>query len=146
MAFINEFASEEDIKKYQLKELWLGGHLNYKEYPESFRLHWVRDSERDAFLMFVGGGNREQLEVFATLYFKGEYFSVELIKKVSGSNEADTGKWQIVWKVVSIDRKALTAKPVELIGLLKEALLTYGYRGVHKQLPNAKLDIVLEGM
>ena len=148
MTFKNEFVSEDDIKKFDLKKMWLGCHLNYEEYPEYLRMSWTRDHDQNAFLMFVGGGGREQPELLAAFYFKKNFYFVEVIKtfaKIDPNIDFESlGNGELIWKILSVDRKPPSIAQSEMIESLKKALISYGHLGVHKQLPGIKIIVVVE--
>ena len=89
MAFVNEFVSDEDIKKYKLERLWLGFHPGDQEVPSVYRFHWTVDRERDAFFMIVGGGGREDDATICVLYWKGEYNDARISIAPGGGRSFD---------------------------------------------------------
>ena len=60
MAFVNEFASDEDIEKYNLYEIWDKYHpLRRGKYYLGQRPWFTIDRGRNIFFMLIGGGGRE---------------------------------------------------------------------------------------
>ncbi len=58
MAFVNEYVSEEDIRKYDLVTLRLQYNPVWKKegkLPYNYQFTWTIDRERDIFLISVGG-------------------------------------------------------------------------------------------
>ena len=60
MTFVNEYASEEDIKKYNLEELKLRYHVHLRRTGWPYKKHmWTIDREKQIFLICVDHGREE---------------------------------------------------------------------------------------
>jgi hypothetical protein len=140
MAFVNEYASPADIKKYKLDEQFLRRHPEYTSLPPDFQPSWTIDRERDIYLMVTGMANpaRETESWFAFLLnCDGKEFSIKL-EKGPGSKKLNESPFLIVWsKVMSIYPPDLAAEEAEeVLGILREALTVRGYDGARKQVLN----------
>ena len=83
MAFVNEWISEEDMEKYHIRE------IRKKMVADKGRPDWVRDRERDMYLMQVRGlGQANEYEVWL-LYARGKYAAVRIY--CAGSKRLDDG-------------------------------------------------------
>ena len=140
MAFVNEYASEEDIKKYNLVEIWLGQHPEYKREgkpPSRYRFNWTIDREREIWLMCVarGGYDRGNLSIW-DLFWKGELLSFWLVKPGEGSKSFNEQPYRIVWGFSPFSlHPADHPDWPEILQVFKEALTVYGYEGVREQAP-----------
>lgn len=132
MAFINEFVSEADVKIYGLDGIWDACHpLRKGERPFGFRYAWSIDRDRRIFLMWVGAGREEfsnRLE-FA-LWWNGNLLTATLDDV---GKEKNSKTWDLINIRIPTDFKNGNA---DVVSVLKEALIVYGYRGAQAQLPN----------
>lgn len=136
MAFVNEYVSDADVKKFALEALhkeWWG------EIPPGFRYTWTFDPEGDSYYIPLRTGREEfSNRTQGVLYFKGTQWKVEVSKEPGCSLSFDENPYRIVWGLVAIknpDGEAINGE--ELIPVLKKALTAYGYRGVHRQVTNS---------
>ncbi len=138
MAFTNEYVSEEDIRKYNLKEIWFDNNAIWKmkgKLPPSYRLYWTIDRERDVYLMCVGIAGREEVSIEFVLYHQRDITNFVLFQPVESSKKH--GKhYNIIWNMEDISPKLKGNEKDEVIDLLKEALTIYGYHGIREQIPN----------
>ena len=139
MAFVNEYASDEDIEKYGLEAIWRRFNPNrmgpmFQNGPPA----WTIDRERDAFLMIVGRGTREAGNLLlGVLCVKGQLARYHLFVNAETSDFLSANPYYKVWDRGKLDRYDGFDLPVEdADNLLKEALSVYGYSGARKQLPN----------
>jgi hypothetical protein len=140
MAFLNEYVSPEDIKKYKLDEKFLRSHPEYKNLPSDFRPSWTIDKVRNIYLMGTRMANpsRDTDSWFEFLInWNGKEFFIKL-QKGSGSQKLNESPFLILWdEVISIYPRDLDgAESEELLKILKEALTVRGYDGARKQIPN----------
>ena len=140
MAFVNEYVSEEDIKKYNLVKIWLSQHPGFKREgkpPPGYRFSWTIDHEREIWFMRIawGGYERGNLQTWL-LYWKGELVEIELAKPGEGSDGWKEQPYRIVWGVPSHSLNP-TSHPDwhEILQVVKEALTVFGYNGVVEQAP-----------
>lgn len=62
MAFVNEYISEEDIKKYEIREIWDKFHPFSKNDMNLLKKHsWTVDKERDVFLFLLNLEEKKSL-------------------------------------------------------------------------------------
>jgi hypothetical protein len=140
MAFVNEYVSEEDDKKYGLEvidERYFKGHaLGYT--------NWTRDRERDIYLRFMrDGGEEERNKKTFVLFWKGTLIEVVLDfvrneKTVQGSKTKvwamrgmDAPWWEKNQEVRALTHKVLEENRAQIISDLKEAMIIYQDAGVY---------------
>ena len=139
MAFVNEYASDEDIEKYKLNEVWDRYHPHGKD--DRF---WGRkpeltiDHDRDVFLTVessgkVTGGTQYKF----LLSIRGEEVFVYL-NLVKGSSPKLTDRpFYRFWDFVTIDKPAkCSLEDSEIIQEVKSAVSAFGYNGARKQIPD----------
>ena len=130
MAFVNEWISEEDMEKYHIREIrkkMVADKLN--------RLCWVRDRERDMYLMKIRGlGQENEFEVWL-LYARGKYAAVRIY--CVGSEPLEDGTVHKSWRFVAFHKGLFFTfpKPPQedlpaIFRLLEEALSVYGREGI----------------
>lgn len=141
MAFINEYVSDEDVKKYELEKMWDDFHPFYKHsYKEpGFRFAWTVDRTRNAYFMPVHIGREEYSnQITCVLWIDGIQLVVVLNKGDESTENVKDGLGKVVWYLSEIRKPVsnTTLDHSEIIELLKEALLEYGYDGIWKALPN----------
>jgi hypothetical protein len=138
MPFANEHASENDVKKFELRKIWNGFHIPFQQIglDENFHFPWTVDHERNIFLMRVHVG-REELSNRCTfvLAIEGTLLTA-ILDRATGSTaniRKETGK--SVWDLVRLDiPSGIDVDRDKALTLLIEALMTYGYRGVDRVL------------
>lgn len=134
MPFINEYVSEENIKEYQLDELWRK-YTWKKEVPSYFQHDWTFDSEKNVFLKLSDIGREEHSNrITFSFYIKGDLYDVILDK--AGSLSFSIQPYIITWELVRITPSALLDKHEDLYTMIKSALTAYGNDGVSYQVPN----------
>lgn len=136
MVFVNEYVSDENILKYDLagvRKKW------FCDIPPRFQYVWTFDRERDCYFIPLRSGREEFANrTHCVLYFKGRHWDVEILKEPRGSQSATESPYRIIWGLVGIKNSQGESVPrEEIIPVLKEALTTYGYRGVHDQIDNS---------
>ncbi len=142
MAFVNEYVSDEDIKKYNLDRVWLDRNAVYKiegKLPSGFRHKWTVDRESDTYFMVVGGGGYDRNVTRCLLYRGGQFWDIELAKPGEGSNDFSEQPYRIVWALETINLRRPETAHREVIQVLKEALTVYGYAGPRSQAPGTTL-------
>lgn len=134
MAFVNEYISDEDIKKYGIEELWLRYNPVYKgqKRPSGFRFQWTVDREQNIYFMMVGGGGYERVnERICLLSYKGKAYEVWIARPGEGSKNLSDEPFYIVWEL-----SGGASYGTEVLDALKEALTVFGYDGARRQVPN----------
>lgn len=132
MAFINEYISEEDIKKYGIREIWDQFHPFSKNDMNLLKKHsWTVDKERDVFFIPAKSGREEKSsQVIAILWWKGAYLSVTLAN-VGGHYDHVNKKGDKRWQLIDVWRPAgFEVSDEDIIPVLKEALVKYGFSGI----------------
>lgn len=123
MAFVNEYISAENIKKYGLEE------IDRNFLKVTFQPGWTIDKERDVYLRFVASGREE----FAThkdclLYWKGVLLTARLSQQIETT---PSGKRIRRYKLLQLELpQAVAAERTEIISTLKEGLVAYQGDGV----------------
>ena len=144
MAFVNEFVSDEDVKKYDLEGLYKKWR---KETPPNFltEWRWTVDREKDSYFIRMQTGygtDRERADhVRGVLYYRGVQWKVEFRYEPGCSNSFSDHHFRMIWGFVSIKHPEGGSVPeAELLPVLKEALIAYKVWGIDT---SAKLtDIV----
>lgn len=131
MAFVNEYVSEDDVKKYRLEELLKQfGRLDWIEDPlPGFRLHWTIDRERDVFIMKMRSGREEFSNCLTfAMWWKGSILNVEL--KIGGDGSL-VGKVTTIWSLTKIYYPdGFSGSQAQVAQDLKDALSEYKVSGV----------------
>ena len=146
MAFVNEYVSEEDIKKYNLEEDWIRRNPHYRTQgrPTSCPLKWTIDRERNIYFMIIGGvGAREanDLGIPCALIWQGKEISVTLKLAKGSSDNLNKNPFIRVWDLINIGTSNVEmVSDKEILQTLKEALTVYGYSGAHRQVPNTIVE------
>ena len=99
------------------------------------RLCWVRDRERDLYLMQIRGlGQANEYEVWL-LYARGKYAAVRIY--LVGSKRLEDGTEGMLWHFVEFDKGLFCPFPEPpqedlpaIFRLLEEALSVYSRRGI----------------
>lgn len=124
MAFVNEWVSDEDIKKYDLPSVWMK-----VKGSTPFQYVWTVDRERNAFLIPYASGREE----FANqgdfvLWWDGELHKARLISNYNhGGYENVTTTWHLVG--IDSDPGSIHNKE-DIVAMLKEALRGFRLDGV----------------
>jgi hypothetical protein len=130
MAFVNEYVSEENVKKYDLNGLWRK--VTYGELPEGFEHTWTWDSERDSFYIPMSTGREEYSnQTTGILYYKGIAWVVRVCVEAGGSRNFSENPFNAIWGLIFIKHPDGEEAPIEaLIPVLKDALAAYKTSGV----------------
>jgi len=153
MSFINEYISEEDIEKYKINEL-MNSYSKYKDFPKKHYKHlWTIDKEKESWFMYVHSPTdpldytRGTGEVFFILFYKNENIEIVLRKVFEECSEIKTDNpFNVTWKLDRI-KKPEALKNIsgeEIIEVLKEALGTYGTRGIETSIPQKNIIVKLK--
>jgi hypothetical protein len=143
MPFVNEFASDEDIRKYNLNEIWDMYHPLWKgDYYTGRQPDFTIDRQRNIFFMAIGGGGEEhQNRKKWLLWLDGQHIVIEVDLAEGSSPNISDVPFKRVWGLVGIypqTRARVSRK--EIVVILKEALTTYGLLGVYRQVPNTIVE------
>jgi hypothetical protein len=143
MAFVNEFASDEDIEKYELYGVWDKYHpLSKGKYYLGQRPWFTIDRNRNVFFMVLGGGREEHCNRKKVLLWIDGFHVVAEIDLAKGSSpNINDVPFRIIWDLVGVHPQLdINKTKKEIIGILKEALTVYGRFGVHHQVPNTIVE------
>lgn len=124
MAFVNEYVTEEDAKKYDLD----GINRQFMKDPE-IRYDWTIDRERNVFLLWIEAEREEFAgEETFILWWNGLIVPVYTFKTREGRASE---KVITTWRLRGIDLPPeLSEKYDEVIAVLKEALIEYKVFGI----------------
>jgi hypothetical protein len=137
MTFINEYVSDEDIRKYRLDDLWDRTHPR-QPWRGTHRHSWTIDRNRNTYLMLIRSGRemKSANRFEFLLWWDGNeiYLDLEREGNANFRTGEGSGKWHLrnPHQLASID----AAKSNEIAAALKAALLQYGFSGVEHQLKN----------
>ena len=142
MAFVNEWISQEDIKKYNLIEL-KDSYLkkDYRSYKDWMKLHWCVDRKREIWFMYVVSPHVDDHRVgftgedFFILHYQGQNIEIVMhrVSKESSVKLSDI-PFRVIWKLIRINGEAIKGfEYEEILSVLKEVLNTYGWMGIQDQ-------------
>lgn len=138
MAFVNDYASDEDIERFQLNEVW----DRYFPFSKGDHYHGRRPEftvsrEDDVFLMSLAHGHGEDgNRTSFLLRWKGMDIRADLSLVEGSSGRFDERPFFRVWDLnfIEIPRELLDQSD-EIMRALKDAVRVRGYWGVRKQIP-----------
>lgn len=118
MAFVNEFASEEDVEKYGLKQL-CDKYLIYRS-----KYNWTIDKERDMYLMWIRSGREDYANEYDFLFYWNQT-PIDVRLSVNGESIRD-GKGWTHWSLLRLFiPENLEALRTAIIEDLKQALTAF---------------------
>ncbi len=142
MAFVAEYISKEDIKKYGVIDIVNSSRANFSELPlgdqRIEQLDWVIDRQRDIWFIFVcdphlpdprDGFTGEEIYI---LCYKGNVIELDIRRiydEITSKILVDN-PFFIKYKLESINSSTYGISLDELCKILKEALTEYGNRGI----------------
>jgi len=125
MAFVNEYVSEEDVKKYDLESVW-----KKVTWDTPLQYVWTVDREQNAFLIAYASGREEfSNQIDFALCWDREIHTARLVK----NNDRLNGIENLVtnWRLIGIDCAAGSMhSKEEVLAILKDALSAYKLAGV----------------
>jgi hypothetical protein len=152
MTFVNEFTSEEDLRKFRLDELltefnpfhWRKGR------PSTFKHSWTVDKSRNAYLVCVENieevgpsGRDEPTTRYVFAFFLDELKILVTLDKAGSSLSFKDSPFLITYRLIEIScPEDRSIERNNIISALREALVIYGYQGAWRQVENTivKLD------
>ncbi len=143
MAFVNKFASDEDIRKFSLDDLWKTYRPSRDELFKSGHGMITVDEDRNILFMTLRQGREEHGNRKQVLLWIDGQIVVADIELIPGLNPAGlkSKPFRISWQLAQLHpKKGLSITRKEIIRILKDALTTYGHRGAAKQIPNTLVD------
>jgi len=139
MAIINEYVSQEDIKKYNLEKLV----KKYEFYPISPSLDsisWTVDKERGIWLIRCGRERDPDIdhgrtnEHIFTLHYKGVDIEARVWLEEDSQTNIYISPFIVIWKFLSVDPSSFDGvDEKEIKEVLKEFLTAHGHRGIRAQ-------------
>lgn len=124
MAFVNEYVSDEDVKKYGLEEI----NRRYSKVDIPGRYSWTVDRERNIYLRKMRSDKDAFWEDF-TFFWQGELLAVRLSEEGTAiRGGTGTTRWKLIHLVLT---DSLTDRRDEILAVLKEALRAYKTAGVY---------------
>ena len=143
MAFVAEYISKEDLKKYDIlsnmNELLMKHNYTYPiQDNDTDWMNWVIDKQRDAWLIHVclasmpdprDGFTGEEIYI---LCYKGNVIELDIrrVYDETTSKMLVDNPFFIKYKLESINSSTYRISLDELYKILKEALTEYGNRGI----------------
>jgi hypothetical protein len=143
MAFVNEYASDEDVEKYGLKEIWDKYHpLRRGDYFYGRKPEWTVNREANAFLIVLGIGHGEEgNRIDFLLWQDGIEVKAHLELLDDSSGDLNAVPFRRVWGLTKLSFSDCSKIPKsDITETLRQALTTYGYRGVRKQQPKTIVE------
>lgn len=138
MAFVNEYVSDDNIKKYDLEAL----RMKWKGWiPPRFQHTWTFDIERDSYYIPMETGREEKSnQVRGVLYYKGIEWDVKVSLEPGCSPSFAENPYRVIWGLIHIKHPGGGPAPEsEIVPVLKEALITYRVFGIDTR---ADLNVV----
>ena len=149
MEFVNEYISDENIKKFHIDELMNNVQCKNsirttKPFPSKYyKHHWTIDRERKIWFMWTDTPNdplepsRYTGEIFFMLNYKGENIEIILRQIFEESSRKFTDNpFNIVWSLARIIPESIGELSYkEIVELIKEILSIYGTRGINTPVP-----------
>lgn len=134
MAFVNEYISEENIKKYNIREILKKFHplFDDNDLDAVFgKYSWTIDKDEYIFLILVTQGREDESnQESCAFWWKGTLLGIKIANEGGGLDYTNkTGS--VTWGLVDIWRPDDFSVPeIEIINSLKDALIVYQLRGV----------------
>lgn len=146
MAFVNEYATDEDIEKYNLNEIWDQYHPAWKgDYYLGHKPKFTIDREQNIFFMPIRSGRfDESNRTTALLWINGRHVIVEL-DTIGGLNPKGikSDPYRMRWELAGYHPQLGGQESKDqIMSILNEALIAYEYSGVQKQLPNTIVEFI----
>lgn len=140
MPFSNEFISTEEVEKLNLKEVWDKYKPRFKgEYWLGRQPDLTIDRDRNAFLMLLSYGDQYHPSWhYFLLSIDGRETSLILDLDKRSSTRLSDKPFKRVWKIVKLDIEDSGFREY-VVNVLKDALVAYGYRGIHKKVDDIEV-------
>jgi hypothetical protein len=132
MAFINEFISEEDDKKYGISE------INKKAHVANYKCDWTIDRERDIYLRWMRYDREMSGRNDFTFYWKGNLLDIALKRHGDGVRGGKGWTTWAIWQFLGKNYlqlpENLESYRKEIIADLKAALVAYKDFGIRSSI------------
>lgn len=145
MAFVNEYATDEDIEKYDLYGVWDKYHPARKgKYYLGNKPGLTIDRDRNIFFMIIRYGRfDESNRATALLWIDGRHIVVDLdSEEYINAEGLNSNPYRMRWILSGYHPQSGEESKKQIMEILKEALVAYGYSGVHEQLPNVIVEFI----
>jgi hypothetical protein len=146
MAFVNEYATGDDFEKYDLNGIWDKYNPVWKgECYLGSKPDFTIDRERNIFYMPIRQGRfDESNRTTALLWIDGRHIVVVLDSEEDSNAEGlKSNPYRMRWKLTGYHAQhGVVESKKQILAILKEALVVYGYSGVRKQLPNTVVEFI----
>ena len=143
MAFVNEYISQDDIKKYKFDEMLFKANPELKGVlPSYYTPIWTIDRERNIYMQSTGSYDQAREDDpwvrFKLVIHDKSVFNFKLWYGAGKSVKTTDDPYIIVWDFKSMDvvSNSYDIPQNEITQLLKEALTVYGYLGAGVQIKN----------
>ena len=123
MAFVNEYISEEDIKKYDIEA------LNKKFCIADYNSKWTVDSERDIYLRYIGHGHEEFIQEH-DFYMFWEGGVIDICLHVEQGGKIDGPQWRHYELIKIKIPDEISEYKANILDDLKEALTEFKSAGL----------------
>lgn len=146
MLFVNEFASDDDIEKFDLKGIWDKFHPARKgKHFLGERPALTIDRSRNIFLMKIPELAREREEATAQrklLWWDGIQI-VFVVELANGSSFRGSDRpFKRIWNLLSLSiPRGLNVPREDVVEVIKEAVTCCGYLGLYMQIPNTETKV-----
>jgi len=123
MAFVNEYISESDIKKYDIEE------IDHKLKKAHYKPNWTIDHESEIYLRHIGSGREEFANRHTfSFYWKGSLLSVQVDTAGGGEWRGEQWRHYKLWRFEIPEN--LKQHEAEIMISLKEAFVAYKELGI----------------
>jgi len=135
MSFVCEYVSEEDIKKYKLKELWLEYNpFKIKNEADEKKYQWSVNKKNGSFLILVKQEimDHQPLNDYTWIFHcSDKNYEIKLKRGEASSREFKDTPFVVAWDLVKcfLEGEEVLLNDAVSVGL-KQALMAYGYSGV----------------
>lgn len=134
MAFVNEYISDEDMEKYDIRSVWARfDRIKSNEERDMLmgKYSWTIDRERDIFFIPVEWGREEfSNEITSLLSWGGAQLLVK-IANMGGYLDYPSKAGSVKWGLLDIKAPdVFHASREDIVSVLKEVLIVYQLDGV----------------
>lgn len=134
MAFVNEYISDEDMEKYDVRSVWAKfDRIKSNEERDLLmgRYSWTIDRERDIFFIPVEWGREEYSnELTCAFVWEGRLITVTIANMFSTIDRTSMVA-EKKWGLISIQKpNSFSLADEVILSVLKEALTAYQYNGI----------------
>lgn len=139
VGFVNDYATDEEIERYGLKEIWDRYNPGAKGfYWLGARASFTVDRKAGVFLQALSQGTGEKgSRTHFLLWWQGKQIRVALDLAEGSSKNLDDRPFVCKWSLASLDvPQDFPIAKEKVIEVVKMAVSVYGYMGASKQIPD----------